>query len=334
MITLDPPTDTNTVGEEHTVTATITDGNGDAVSGIEVTFTVISGPNAGDSGTDTTDANGQATFTYTGDGGPGNDTIKACYTDNGQTVCSQTVTKVWNAAEGGTITLAPEYDLNLRGDEHTVTATVMTAAGPAVGVEVTFTILSGPNAGDGGMVETNASGLATFTYTGDGPVGTDQIQACFGSDPPVCSNIVEKEWTEEIIEIDPLVSSNPVYTGHTVTATITDLKGTPLPGILVTFTVVSGPNAGDSGTDTTDASGEATFTYTGDGGPGMDQIQACFTNNAEEEVCSDTAYKEWIVPPPPPIPTLSQWGIVFFTVLTALLAILLIQRRKKGQAGP
>jgi hypothetical protein len=75
-ISLDPATAPNEVGTDHTVTATVTD----AAAGTTVTFEVTDGPNAGDTATDTTDANGEATFTYTGDGGAGTDTIQACVT--------------------------------------------------------------------------------------------------------------------------------------------------------------------------------------------------------------------------------------------------------------
>jgi hypothetical protein len=95
-IVLGPVNATNVVGDDHTVTATITDANGDPVVGVQVTFTVTSGPNFGDNGVDTTDANGQATFTYTGDGGLGTDTIVACFVDNmGVVQCSNEVFKTW-----------------------------------------------------------------------------------------------------------------------------------------------------------------------------------------------------------------------------------------------
>jgi hypothetical protein len=57
--------------------------------------------------------------------------------------------------------------------------------------------------------------------------------------------------------------------------------------------VTSGPNAGENGTDTTDANGEATFTYTGDGGAGTDQIEASFVDSQENTKTSNTVTKEW-----------------------------------------
>ena len=77
VIDATPATDINEVNTDHTVTATVTL---DLVSweGADVTFEVTSGPNVGDNGSDITDNNGEATFTYPGDGGIGTDTIQAC----------------------------------------------------------------------------------------------------------------------------------------------------------------------------------------------------------------------------------------------------------------
>ena len=95
-ISLSPATATNDVGTDHTVTATVNDSLGDPVVGTTVTFEVVSGPNTGDTDTATTDANGVATFTYTGDGGVETDTIEASFVDsNNVTQTSRPVTKDW-----------------------------------------------------------------------------------------------------------------------------------------------------------------------------------------------------------------------------------------------
>jgi uncharacterized protein YegL len=73
-LTLAPKTDDNIVGDDHTVTATVTDDYGDPVAGITVEFSVVGGPSIvdgdpsnpmPDNGSDTTDAAGEASFTYT-----------------------------------------------------------------------------------------------------------------------------------------------------------------------------------------------------------------------------------------------------------------------------
>ena len=140
------------------------------------------------------------------------------------------------------------------------------------------------------QLTTDSEGKAEFTYPGDGGVGTDQIQACFTSgETQVCTGVVQKEWTKEIIVLSPLWAENPAEAGleHTVTATITTLKGAPVEGIDVAFTIKSGPNSPYSETVATNGSGEAEFTYYGNGEVGTDVIRACFTNAAEEEVCTD-----------------------------------------------
>jgi PKD repeat protein len=87
---LAPATATNAVGSSHTVTATATSSGGQPVPGATVVFKVNSGPHAGQQGQDVTDAQGQATFTYTGTAA-GTDTLQAFI----GTLGSNTVTKTW-----------------------------------------------------------------------------------------------------------------------------------------------------------------------------------------------------------------------------------------------
>lgn len=139
-----------------------------------------------------------------------------------------------------------------------------------------------------------------------------------GWQDPTCGKGLEKIWLQELqqdfnpstlpcgyivvgIDLTPKSDENEVGEDHTVTATLTDLLGNPQPCVLVTFNVISGPNVGKNGMDTTDASGQASFTYTGDGGVGMDEIVACFTNEAGDEVCSQVVTKEWVDTTPPEV---------------------------------
>jgi uncharacterized delta-60 repeat protein len=90
---LTPATATNTVGTAHTVTATITTNAGPA-AGASLSFSVISGPNLGQAGSVTTGVSGQGSFTYTGSGGAGTDTIQAiALVGSKSSTC--TVAKVW-----------------------------------------------------------------------------------------------------------------------------------------------------------------------------------------------------------------------------------------------
>ena len=78
-LTLTPATATNTVGDEHCVTATVTDFFGNPVSGVTVRFSVptyVATSANPSSGSDVTDANGEATFCYSASL-PGEDMIHA-----------------------------------------------------------------------------------------------------------------------------------------------------------------------------------------------------------------------------------------------------------------
>jgi hypothetical protein len=77
---------------------------------------------------------------------------------------------------------------------------------------------------------------------------------------------------------------------HTVTATTEAENGSPIPGVTVTFRVISGPNAGATGTANTGANGQATFTYTDNGGAGTDNIQA-FVGT----IASNVVVMNWVV---------------------------------------
>jgi len=106
-ISLDPAEDTNDVGTDHTVTATVTI-SGDPLSDALVSFSITDGPNADASGdcSDavgcTTDSIGEVSFTYTSDGNAGQDAIEACITQLGpvgvlgaQQLPCATATKDW-----------------------------------------------------------------------------------------------------------------------------------------------------------------------------------------------------------------------------------------------
>jgi len=100
------------------------------------------------------------------------------------------------------------------------------------------------------------------------------------------------------IGLTPLTATNPVGGSHTVTATVTDIGGNPVAGVTVTFTVTSGPNAGQTGTGVTNASGQATFTYTDTGGAGTDTIVATFMDSTGGKHTSNTVTKIWDNTPP------------------------------------
>jgi hypothetical protein len=83
-VSLDPQTGSNTVGDVHTVIATVTtDADGQPVEGVDLYIFVIKGPNAGERIQALTNAAGEVALTYTGDGGLGTDQMgtEACLSD-------------------------------------------------------------------------------------------------------------------------------------------------------------------------------------------------------------------------------------------------------------
>lgn len=114
------------------------------------------------------------------------------------------------------------------------------------------------------------------------------------------------------------LDTNFVGTEHTVMALVQDDLGAPVEGESVTFTVISGPNMGATETVLTGADGKAWFTYLGDGGPGIDEIEACFFDDAGQEICSNVLEKVWIGGEDVPV---SNWAIFIGIALIIGFAI-------------
>jgi Bacterial Ig-like domain (group 1) len=101
LLSLAPAAQTHGLGTTATISATFTNSCGQALSNVAVHFAASSGPNAGRTGTGTTDANGVATFSYTSQA-VGTDTFHASITNLVGTITSNGVTVTWVAfAPGG-----------------------------------------------------------------------------------------------------------------------------------------------------------------------------------------------------------------------------------------
>ena len=176
-LAVSPLTATNTVGTQHCVTATVNDAAGSPVPSVIVRFTVTGSNSA--SGSGTTDANGQATFCYTGTVA-GTDAISAYADANNNNVQDPgeptgAATKLWLPAAPATLVLTPPTATNTVGTQHCVTATVKDAGGnPVPGVTVRFTVTGSNSASGSGT--TDANGQATFCYIGR-VAGADAISA-------------------------------------------------------------------------------------------------------------------------------------------------------------
>lgn len=118
-LALAPPAQSQQVGDSATVAATLTNGCGTPLQGANVTFNVTAGPNAGDSGTGTTDTNGQASFSYSGLN-VGTDTVQASVTNPAGTINSNAVQVTW------TVQFAPGGGAFVVGDQSSATGSPVT----------------------------------------------------------------------------------------------------------------------------------------------------------------------------------------------------------------
>lgn len=101
-----------------------------------------------------------------------------------------------------------------------------------------------------------------------------------------------------LVALTPPDAVSNVGTTHTVTATVDDAAGVPVQGAIVRFSVQGSVTT--SGTCTTAASGQCSFTYQGPQLPGADVITGCADSNSNGtidpgEPCA-TATKAWLLP--------------------------------------
>ena len=147
---------------------------------------------------------------------------------------------------------------------------------------------SNPTAVNGGSWPTTAAGMlfsCCYNSVAFGSAIAELILApvaLIAPDPGLFSTV----------GLSPATATNPIGTTHTVTAFAQSANNTPVPGVTIDFRVLTGPNAGKTGTGTTGADGKVTFTYTDTGGPGTDTIQA-FIGTA---LASNQVTKTWVSP--------------------------------------
>src|SRR5205823_5176183 len=135
--------------------------------GVTVRFTVTGSNSA--SGSGTTDANGQATFCYTGTVA-GADAVSEYtrvnynhFQESGETTGA--AEKLWLPRGPTTLILTPPTATNTAGMHHGVSALSLHDALPILpGVTVRFTVTGSNSASGSGT--TDANGQATFCYTG------------------------------------------------------------------------------------------------------------------------------------------------------------------------
>ncbi len=194
----------------------------------------------------------------------------------------------------------PATAVNALGVQHDMTVTVRHGTGvPAVGVTVTAQITSGPNAGGSASGPTDTNGQHGFFYSSN-TAGTDTIQFSGVVDGQPFSCSVTKTWVQPPppCSVNPPSATNPTGTQHTVTATFKHGDNSPAPGVPVSISITSGPNAPLLADAVANASGQVVFSYTGGPNAGTDVIE--FGGVVDGEVVHCSANKTWQLLPPPP----------------------------------
>jgi hypothetical protein len=235
-LTVTPATSLNPFGTDHTVTATLVDGDDDPVAaeGQEVTFEVL-----------------------------------RYDTDGART-----------AAQGADIGTSPSANTVLN-------QTVTVVDGEAV---LTYTGPDNPETGDDG--DNRLYDAINVEFEGAGSY--DEVD--FDGD-------AAKDWSDEAptastLELSPEDDFNQVSTSHTFTATVTDQYGDTADGVDVRFEIDRTSLA--AGTNftfarTTNASGEATLTYTGPAASTEDVVTATALDEDADPIADadDTTSKFW-----------------------------------------
>jgi hypothetical protein len=169
------------------------------------------------------------------------------------------------------------------------------------------------------------SGLIIFNGLDIDLAGSGDVPDNSGGD-----NAIQMIWWRELCGQDlgegqsvsgltliPATATNPVDTTHTVTAQVRDIINDPVPGVEVDFEILTGPNAGATGTGTTDANGEATFSWSSSV-EGTDTVQASITitpAGAAPLTITTTATKDWYIAPTNVIPEVPLGTIAAFAVM-------------------
>jgi hypothetical protein len=100
------------------------------------------------------------------------------------------------------------------------------------------------------------------------------------------------------IQVDTAPATLKMPGPTTVTATVEDWHGATIPKLTVSFTILSGPNKGKSlPAATTNSDGRATLTYSNSFEPGIDAVQASFTDGLEVHK-SNRHFVLWLSGPP------------------------------------
>lgn len=266
--------DASTASQGITLTALVTNSSGNVVSGVPVSFTVVSGPAAIQVIQGTTDTSGAATATLTTGGNPSPRTItvRATVTANGSSFSDDFSVPVVARAAGLVATLS---STTLPADNSVPVSLVVSARdanGAALAnVPVSFAVSTG--AVSPASATTNASGQTTPVSITTGGNSTPRTITVTISSPglaPITATVevVPSRLIELFASSTQLSSAaSDVASGVTLTAVVKDSGQNAVSGASVSFSIISGTGTLTPVRLTTDASGTAQAVLTTGGNP-------------------------------------------------------------------
>jgi adhesin/invasin len=245
----------------------VTDGFGNPVANVSVTFAVASGGGSSTGNSRTTNASGIATVgSWTLGSTAGTNTLTA----TSGTLAGSPVTFTATGTVGQATTIAIAGGNNqsaVAGTTLPVNPSVLvTDAGgnPVAGVSVTFAVASGGGSITGGSATTDAAGIAavgswtlgttpganTLTATSAGLTGSPRTFTATGT-TGAAANIAVSAGDNQTQVVNSVLATDPAVI-------VTDAGGNPVQGIAVTFAVASGGGTANGVNRTTNVNGIAT----------------------------------------------------------------------------
>lgn len=165
----------------------VNNSDGDALSNVSVTWTVVSGGGSVASATSTTNAQGQASMTYTLGAAAGANSVRAAVTSNTSLSTTFSLTGTAPPVDNTPATIEIAGGNNQSATVNTalanpLTVVVKNAGGDVLAnVDVSWAITGGGGSLGATNSTTNASGIASNTYTAGASAGANEISAAVTS---------------------------------------------------------------------------------------------------------------------------------------------------------
>ncbi|MGD8278803.1 MAG: S8 family serine peptidase, partial [Gemmatimonadota bacterium] len=247
----------------------VTDGNGNGVQGVPVTFRVTSGGGTLDRYQANTGEVGRAYFKWTLGPTPGTQTVEASIAGAPPVTFTATATSP-----------QPTLALSIFGGNNqtaqvgqplpAAVGVLVTDGGgtPQQGVTVTFAAKTGGGSASPAQAQTDAQGRAWSNWTLGATQGTQTLEASVSGVAPVTFTATATAPPPQASAVLTIIAGNnqTAQTGQTLAQwsgiRLTDGNGTPLSGTLVTFTVTSGGGTLDRYQAYTGEVGGAYFKWT------------------------------------------------------------------------